>query len=208
MPSEVSLDSSPGIARPMRHPTARTIAFDGSSELLGRQKHKPKSRSKYFVTTDVAIRSESPDPKRVIQVDPESENEGNDRVLVPGSSSPVRSSPLSRPTASLSNKSINRTNPFSTTKEDSDKRKALPAPVKNAVVDLTDDTPERPRPPLVDRQAKNGSNTTVPKMTTALKRKTVIRAGQGSMVDYLGLKDANGRPKKHIATGEKAKRRA
>ena len=207
-PSEVSLGSSPSNNRLSRHPTARTIAFDGTSDLLGAHKPKAKSRSKYFAGTHGTAKSVGSRSRSASLRAMHSDDEGYGKILVPGSSSPVRSSPVRRPIVPLTTKSANRTNPFSTSKADSDKRKVLPSPKKD-IVDLTDDTPERLRPPLADRQSKNTTAAAARKTTApALTAKIAGKSGQGSMVDYLGLKDANGRPKKTIATGEKARRRA
>ncbi len=105
------------------------------------------------------------------------EDDENEDVIVHASSSP---SPPKR----------SRTNPFTTTREASDKRRDLPRrsnlhSSKERPIELI--SPSRP-------------------LAVARDRNLPQKAGR-SMVDWLGISDSNGRPNKGVVGGTKAKRR-
>lgn len=174
--------SSPSRVETVRHPTARTFSFDigAKSFASGSKGNKTKTNaakhSKYFDN------KENPASFGLI-ADDEDED-----VMV------LDSSPPPLPTASQLKR---KANPFQTTKEESEKRKALKmTPATAEVVDLTACTPERPV--FADKK-----NIRVSTNTSALGK-----TSSGSMLEKLSIVDAQGRPKKGVVAGIKARRRA
>ena len=97
----------------------------------------------------------------------------------------IESSSPRKPNLS-SNEPYSRTNPFTTSTTDGEKRRALPAPTPAVTIDLTESPNERPN------------------------QRNVVAAvimRQKSMASSLGLSDQNGRPVKGLAHGAKVKRR-
>jgi hypothetical protein len=182
-------DDLPGPSR--RNPTARTFSSDQFATTLGSPspvRKRPKS-SKYFTdenddssdsilvppSSTTKERERGPDRDR----DREKEKEGDDF-------SPVKRS---------------RTNPFSSTREDTERRQRIETG-SHHVIDLSTPSP-RVKGPLASSERGNE----VPGVGASVGIGRDAKERQ-SMVDWLGMRDAAGRPKKGLATGVKVKRRA
>ncbi|KAK8844040.1 hypothetical protein IAR55_006834 [Kwoniella newhampshirensis] len=176
------------------HPTARTIQFD-LDQGLGRK----RKSSKYFTGSDKENLTASSTKSDL--------DDEWDEVVEEASPSPPKRS---------------KTNPFATTRKDSEKRKELPSAAARAsngnviipsssppprssasrpaeVIDLATSSPPSERALLKEIGGK-GKGKVVEHNGRNLHR-------QGSAVDRLGLMDVNGRPKKGVATGQKVKRK-
>lgn len=201
---DLSFASSPANAGPSRHPTARTIVCDMDADIFSRshkRRHDGKPISSKYFPDKISSRDEGdlsfPEPPTLM--------ESNVNVLVAGSSSPVVAEQHLPPTAAKA-ATWKRTNPFPNTKEESEKRKVLKTmPKDTSVVDMTEDTPERP--PLATKSLRNAQDTRplASASTSPIKPKWVN--GQTSIVDFVGIKDAQGRPKKGVVGGARVKRR-
>jgi hypothetical protein len=101
---------------------------------------------------------------------------------------------------SLSPVKRSRTNPFSSTRADTERRKRIET-ASTHVIDLSTPSPRVKTPLESSERGNEGSGA-----GTVGSGRDV--AGRQSMVDWLGMRDAAGRPKKGLATGVKVKRRA
>ena len=205
MPQDSSIEiipSSPqprGQAGPSRHPTARTFSFDYDGNMshiddVSKRRKMEKSKSKYF------------------SCGAEKENRrygSHSDIMISASTSASPSSPPEP--------SVQRTNPFTTTREASESKKKLGKwPVE--IIDLAD-SPERNRAlqprnnrsiPVPKSPASSASsNTRIPEIWVgnSLKSSVVVQTPRG-IVDRLGIADKNGRPTKGVVSGTKLKRRA
>lgn len=180
-------DDLPGPSR--RNPTARTFSSDQFATTLGSPspvRKRPKS-SKYF--TD-----ENDDSSDSILVPPSSTIKDKGAERERGNLNPrverVSLSPVKR----------SRTNPFSSTREDTERRKRI-VTGSHHVIDLSTPSPRVKSPLESSERGNEGSGGA----GVGLSREV---GGRQSIVDWLGMRDAAGRPKKGLATGVKVKRRA
>jgi len=199
--------SSPTEAGPSRHPTARTISCDMDNDMFSRSRKqnagdtRPKS-SKYFRGRSLGAEDED-----VFRPEPQASARSHSAILVdPSSSPPIPAQSL--PSTARPTVVSKRTNPFSTTKEESEKRKVLKvAPKDSSIVDMTEDTPERL--PLAQTSKSNNSAAGPNyRAANAEALKPKAKSGQISIVDFVGLADARGRPTKGTVAGAKVRRRA
>ena len=197
--------SSPVDAGPSRHPTARTIVCDVETDVFSRS-HKRRRDDKAKASKYFRQSMSDDDEWSVFRPEWYPKNEDDTNVLVAGSSSPIPpflSLPLTSPKPAPK-----RTNPFPNTKEESEKRKMLKiAPKDDSVVDMTQDTPERlqQRVPLKSLQNAQANRPLVATGSSSTKQKSAM--GQTSIVDFVGLRDQQGRPKKGVVAGARVKRR-
>jgi hypothetical protein len=202
-----SFQSSPADVGPSRHPTARTIACDMETDVFSRsrkrrQDRRPAKSSKYFQQP-----LSEDDEWDVFRSDPETKGESDTDVLVAGSSSPVP--PAARLSSTAPTAPPKRTNPFLNTKEESDRRKILkPAPKDDSIVDMTKDTPERQQDRVPLKSIRNAQISRALVASNSSMAKHISAVGQTSIVDFVGLRDQHGRPKKGVVAGAKVKRRA
>lgn len=178
--------SSPAVHDINRHPTARTFACEiGTS--FGGASHKPrapkKTHSKYFDN------KENDDQLAMKAMIADIDADDDDDILV------LNSSPPAFPTKSQLKR---KANPFQQTKEESEKRKTLKTARTSSieVIDCTQDTPERPV--LTTKEGFKASANVY----------ALSRTGSVTLVEKMGLADTNGRLKRGVMAGAKAKRRA
>jgi hypothetical protein len=183
-------DDLPGPSR--RNPTARTFSSDQFATTLGSPspvRKRPKS-SKYFTdenddsSDSILVPPSSTTKERGAERDRGNEKERVERV------ERVSLSPVKR----------SRTNPFSSTRADTERRKRIET-ASTHVIDLSTPSPRVKTPLESSERGNEGSGA-----GTVGSGRDV--AGRQSMVDWLGMRDAAGRPKKGLATGVKVKRRA
>ncbi|WWD21304.1 hypothetical protein CI109_105788 [Kwoniella shandongensis] len=165
------------------HPTVRTIQFD-LEEGLG----KKRKSSKYFSSSD----------KENVTAGSPVDDEWAEVIVGETPSPPKRS----------------KTNPFATTRKESEKRKALPTVATGSAVIIPASSPpplqrspRRQPAEVIDLASPSPPST--PARDKERKREKVwgeLRA-QGSVVEWLGVRDTNGRPKKNVMIGQKVKRR-
>lgn len=170
-----ALKAGNGAAR--QHPTARTMSFELGADPLALKpvpvrKDRDRTKSKYF--------GHGPG---------QHSGKENEEVLVQD----TQQSQSQSCTSTEDGKRI-RTNPFSTSREESERRKrALPEqPTRREVIEAADDSPDRPVP--------------APRHIIPAEGKGMAAAG--GMTSWLGLSDGHGRPKKGVALGTKVRRRA
>ncbi|WRT69087.1 uncharacterized protein IL334_006070 [Kwoniella shivajii] len=190
------------------HPTARTIQFDLTDNIT--KDRKRSTSSKYFPSgaSDHEGETENRTSGSGSSFEDREEVDGSG-VIVHATPSPIKEreripSPYKR----------SKTNPFMTTKASSERRKELPLlaklsePLKSSrepppnkgwndrsIIDLASSSPPSSpnRPPM---QIKKRVNMNLGE-----------RLKERSVVDMLGLRDANGRPKKGVVSGQKIKRK-
>lgn len=190
-PPSFSMGDDSGSSRV--HPTARTFAFDLDEKLAPGKKRKDLSKSKYFN----AAAGASPDDLG--------------GILVPATSPGdhlVDTSPQKR----------SRTNPFSTTKQASEKRRTLqgaPKPSFTEVIDLsspdrTGNTGSSSSRPLRPSRGENVLAEPAYSKSSSSDASGGSKAttGQKTIVDILKIADKSGRPMKGVVVGAaKVKRR-
>jgi hypothetical protein len=162
--------------------TARTISCDLDRPSGSKKRRPERSRSKYFTEDHNDFVDDHRDASPEAQSDAHYSDDSEPLMefIVP----PKRS----------------RTNPFTTTREASEKKRSLPTSGQDhgrprtllETIDMI--SPDKPKPaPLASRRIVDGGG----------------RVGrQRDVGDVLGLKDAQGRLKRGVASGVKVKRRA
>ncbi|WVQ81095.1 hypothetical protein IAT38_003217 [Cryptococcus sp. DSM 104549] len=183
------------------HPTARTMTFDLDGDPLA--KRRKTNSSRYFLTTETGGKRTSAAWLDGDESDADVAASGLSRDLDRSpSASPERMHPA------FGKKSAgNGGNPFAAKKQDAGKRHEIP--------------PARQPPPPSSQarglgSASYSSEVLVPASSPPQKTQRAMPAplgksasagGQQSMVAWLGIADANGRPKAGVATGQKVKRK-